>query len=214
MSKAIPEVHSNAQLLKAALAAAAIAAAILLTTVLPAEFGIDPTGIGGRLGLTVLAATDAAAPIAGPAAQVVTPSPSTDNSAPALDAVGQPLKPVLSSVVSKRDRAYRQDTLSLTLPPGKGGEIKAAMKSGDGFVFHWTASSEVAVDMHGDPTGAAEGEYTSYWIEPAMREAAGTFTASFNGNHGWYWLNRGATEVTVEVEVSGFQEKLFFPKHP
>lgn len=204
MSKAIPEVHTNAQLLKAAAVAAAIAAIVLVTAVLPAEYGIDPTGLGSRLGLTALAAADAATPVA------------TEPVAaePALDAVGQPLKPVKSNVVSKRDRDYRRDTLSLTLAPGKGAEIKAAMKSGDGFVFHWTASSEVAVDMHGEPTGAVGDEYTSYWIEPAMREGAGTFTADFDGTHGWYWLNRGTAEVTVEVEVSGFQEKLFFPKHP
>lgn len=206
MSNAIPEIHSNAQLLKAALVAAAIAAVVLVTTILPAEFGIDPTGLGSRMGLTVLnpdaapAASDAPAPVV--AAE------------PALDAVGQPLKPVDAAAVSKRDREYRQDTLSLTLAPGKGAEIKAAMKAGDGFVFHWTASSDVAVDMHGEPTGAVDDEYTSYWIEPAMRAGAGTFIADFDGTHGWYWLNRGTTEVSVEVDVSGFQEKLFFPKHP
>ena len=37
------------QLVKATLAAAAIAGIILITTVLPAEHGIDPTGIGGAL---------------------------------------------------------------------------------------------------------------------------------------------------------------------
>lgn len=203
MSNAIPEIHSNAQLLKAALVAAAIAAVVLVTTILPAEYGIDPTGLGSRMGLTVLN------PDAAPAASETTaPVVAAE---PELDAVGQPMKPVEAAVVSKRDRAYRQDTLSLTLPPGKGAEIKAAMKSGDGFVFHWTASSEVAVDMHGEPTGAVDDEYTSYWIEPALRVGAGTFTASFDGTHGWYWLNRGTSEVTVEVEVSGFHEKLFRP---
>lgn len=207
MSKTVPEVHSNAQLLKAALVAAAIAALVLVTTVLPAEYGIDPTGFGGRVGLTALSPADAA-PATAPTIPAAAPPADSE---PALDAVGQPLKPVQSSRVSKRDRAFRKDTLSLTLAPGKGAEIKAAMKSGDGFVFHWTASSEVAVDMHGEATGAVDGEYTSYWIEPALRAGAGTFTADFDGTHGWYWLNRGTAEVTVEVEVSGFQEKLFIP---
>jgi hypothetical protein len=203
MSKAIPEVHSNKQLLRAVIIAAAIAAVVLVSAVLPAEFGIDPTGLGSRMGLMVLN------PDAAPAVPEVTAPVAA--SAPELDAVGQPLKPVEAAAVSKRDRPYRKDTLSLTLAPGKGGEIKAAMKSGDGFVFHWTASSEVAVDMHGEPTGAVDDEYTSYWIEPALRMGAGTFTADFDGTHGWYWLNRGASEVTVEVEVSGFHEKLFRP---
>ena len=45
---------STPQLLKATALALAVAGAILLTTVLPAEYGIDPTGIGKALGLTAL----------------------------------------------------------------------------------------------------------------------------------------------------------------
>ena len=42
------------QLIKATGVALIVAAAILITTVLPAEHGIDPTGIGKTLGLTAL----------------------------------------------------------------------------------------------------------------------------------------------------------------
>jgi hypothetical protein len=115
--------------------------------------------------------------------------------------------------VSKRIGAYHGDTFSVTLPPGKGAEVKASMRAGDGMVFHWVASGDVAFDMHGDHAGATNGEYTSYWIERSQREASGTFTAAFDGNHGWYWLNRSSEPVTVQVEVTGFQGKLFRPGH-
>src|SRR3546814_17775149 len=91
--------------------------------------------------------------------------------------------------------------MSLTLAPGKGAEIKAHMNQGDTFVFHWTADAAVAVDMHGERVDAAKDEYTSYWIEREQSEASGTFTAPFDGSHGWYWLNRGDTHVTVQVEI-------------
>ena len=42
-------------LIKASLSALVLAAVALLTLILPAEYNIDPTGIGQRLGLTVLA---------------------------------------------------------------------------------------------------------------------------------------------------------------
>lgn len=207
----VDELPSTRRLLKATAVAVAVAALILVTTVLPAEYGIDPTGIGEHLGLDALAGTAAAAQV-----PVTTPTPA---SAPApaqgeLDAVGQPAKPIDGSVVSKRAGVYRSEALSVTLPPGKGAEIKAPMKAGDGMVFHWTASGDVAFDMHGDHAGSTTGEYTSYWIERWQREASGTFTASFDGNHGWYWLNRGSEPVTVQVEVTGFQGKLFRPGHP
>tara|TARA_R110000850_G_scaffold145408_5_gene267509 strand:- start:2670 stop:3197 length:528 start_codon:yes stop_codon:yes gene_type:complete len=42
-------------LVKACVAAVIVSAVALLTLILPAEYNIDPTGIGQRLGLTVLA---------------------------------------------------------------------------------------------------------------------------------------------------------------
>lgn len=190
------ELPTTARLLKATALAILVAGVILVTTVLPAEYGIDPTGLGARLGLDVLANTSSNASVTGGAP---------------LDAVGQPVKPVEANVVSKRTAAYRSDTLSLTLAPGKGAEIKAAMKAGDGFVFDWSATGDVASDMHGERTVAAKDEYTSYWIERSQRRASGTFTAPFDGTHGWYWLNQGEQPVTVTVKTTGFQEKLFFP---
>ena len=204
MSNIPSEVPSTRRLLKVTAIAIAVAGVILVTTVLPAEYGIDPTGVGSRLGLDVLAST-------AEAAELPPTATATATAEPELDAVGQPATPVESSVVNKRDGKYRSETLSLTLAPGKGAEIKAAMKTGDGMVFHWSASGDVAVDMHGERTGAAKDEYTSYWIEKVQRQAAGSFTAPFDGSHGWYWLNRSSEPVTVQVEVSGFQEKLYRP---
>jgi len=203
MSQIQNELPSTRRLLQATAVAVAVAGVILVTAVLPAEYGIDPTGIGAALGLNVLASSAEAPEL---------PATTTPTDAP-LDAVGQPVKPVDATVVSKRESAYRQDTLSLTLPPGEGAEIKAAMRTGVGLVFHWTATGEVAVDMHGERTGAAKDEYTSYWIEKSQKEASGTFTAPFDGTHGWYWVNRGTEPVTVRVEVAGFQQKLFLPGH-
>jgi hypothetical protein len=187
-----------------------VAGVILVTTILPAEFGIDPTGIGRRLGLDALAGTASAAP-SPEAAPIPQPEPATVPVV--LDAVGQPVQPVDGSVVSKRAGAYHSETFSVTLAPGKGAEVKAPMKAGDGMVFRWVASGDVAFDMHGDHADSTNDEYTSYWIERAQREASGTFTASFDGNHGWYWLNRGTEPVTVQVEVAGFQGQLFRPGH-
>src|SRR3546814_3823693 len=50
-SQVIP---STGRLLKATALAVAVATVILVTAVLPAEYGIDPTGIGTKLGLNVL----------------------------------------------------------------------------------------------------------------------------------------------------------------
>jgi len=51
-----PPVQSIGSLIKAAFIAIVFAMVILITVVLPAEYGIDPTGFGEKMGLTVLAA--------------------------------------------------------------------------------------------------------------------------------------------------------------
>ena len=200
-------------LIKATLFALVIAAAILVLAVLPAEYGIDPTGVGSQLGLVALASTETPDAVESPAATaasdtVVAAAPA---SGPELDAVGQPAQAVEASHVSKRSDAFRSDQMTIILAPGKGEEIKAAMQSGAGFVFEWTASAPLAVDMHGERKEAKEGEYTSYWIEPSLERGAGAFTAPFEGSHGWYWLNRSDVPITVMVQVTGFQQKLYRP---
>lgn len=210
-------VPTRRSLVKATLIAMVVAAAILVVAVLPAEYGIDPTGIGSRLGLDALASTDAtaetdravAATKATASDAAVATAPAAD--VPELDAVGQPAQAVEASHVGKRSDAFRSDEMTVVLAPGKGEEIKATMESGAGFVFEWTASAPVAVDMHGERKDAKEGEYTSYWIERSLERGSGSFKAPFEGSHGWYWLNRSDAPVTVKVQVTGFQQKLYRP---
>jgi len=61
------QLPTSSRLLQATAAAAIAASVILVAAVLPAEYGIDPTGLGGRLGLLALAAP---APVAASAAAV------------------------------------------------------------------------------------------------------------------------------------------------
>jgi hypothetical protein len=56
MSEIDHPVQSTKTLVKALIVAMVIAAILFVTIVLPAEYNVDPTGIGQRLGLTVLAA--------------------------------------------------------------------------------------------------------------------------------------------------------------
>lgn len=192
---------STGRLLKATAVATVVAAVLLFTTILPAEYGIDPTGIGTRLGLNVLASPAFAAE--------KTPAPTSVESSVATE---PPMAaPAGATAVIKRNATYRRDTMSLTLAPGKGAELKAHMKAGDVFVFHWNADGAVAVDMHGERVDAAKDEYTSYWIEREQDQASGAFTAPFDGSHGWYWKNRGSKPVTIQLDISGFQQDLYRP---
>jgi hypothetical protein len=103
--------------------------------------------------------------------------------------------------------APRTETVTVTLAPGKGAEVQAELDAGQGMVFQWSASADVAVDLHGELPDA-KSEYTSYDIEANQRQGAGTFVAPFTGTHGWFWKNRGQQPVTVTLTITGFHKRL------
>jgi hypothetical protein len=195
----VPYQASARSLARASIAASAVAAAILVLFVLPAEWGIDPTGAGKVMGLTRMAQTgegeDAAqgadAPDAPTASQTIVPQ-------------------VKESIVATT--AWRSDEKTITLPPHSGTEFKAHMTKGDRLVFRWAAKGgDVRMDMHGEPTGGKPGEFSSYWKQKDLTEAQGSFIAPFDGTHGWYWRNGGETPVTIELKTAGFYKDLFEP---
>lgn len=190
---------STVQLLKATGLAVVVAGVILVTAVLPAEYGIDPTGIGKSLGLTALHASPS--------------EPTIDEAAVTeLDADLSLSSVTPLTAVWKSATPYRSDVKTLTLQPDEGAEIKAKMKAGERFVFNWkTDGGAVNVDMHGEKLQAKSDEYSSYWKERNQIEAHGEFQAPFEGTHGWYWRNRGDKPVTITVNISGYYEKLYRP---
>jgi hypothetical protein len=180
-----PELPSIAQLWRATGFAALVAAIILTTIVLPAEYGIDPTGIGARIGLTRLPETEPAR---------------APHSSPLLAGATEP--------VSRHTAPFRTDETTLTLASGQGAEIKATMRRGDRFVFSWTSDDLVDFDMHGEAANAKPGEYTSYWKDEDQTSASGSFEAPFDGIHGWFWQNLGPDPVTITLVTSGFYDAI------
>lgn len=170
------------------------AAAILVLFVMPAEYGIDLTGVGRLTGIAGMGAGSQAA-----------------ETAPAETVVAGPITPTKAAII--RDGDMRSDEMTLTLAPHSGQEVKAHMNAGQSYVFEWSAKGgPVKADMHGEKTNAAEGEFTSYWEEKQMTGGKGSFTAPFDGTHGWYFRNKGETPVTVTVKTTGFYKDLFLPQ--
>lgn len=94
------------------------------------------------------------------------------------------------------------DQVTLTLRPNQGLEYKFAMREGDRMTYRWLATGPLYFDFHGDPDGAVADEFTSY-RETTSEGDEGSFTAPFDGRHGWYWQNRGSQSVTLTLETSG-----------
>ena len=181
------ELPSVRQLNKATAFAAATAAILLVTTILPAEYGIDPTGVGSALGLKAMGDGKQAGQEAEKEAPAADTLASTDN----------------ASVEEEALAGIQNGEVTLTLQPGEGREVKATMKAGEEFEFTWaTDKNAVNYDQHGEVFGAASDEYTSY-DKGTKASSTGKFRAPFDGTHGWYWRNRTEGPVTITVSATG-----------
>jgi len=188
------ELPTTPQLLRSTAIAIAAACVLLVTVVLPAEYAVDPTGVGKMLGLTKMGeikqqlASEAEAELGTTEPEVIVAEIAEPGVAPA--ASGQ----------EPATEAWR-DEVTLTLAPDQAAEIKLTMKKGEVAPYEWTVSSgHVNSDLHADGAG---GLFTSYRKGRAETRDAGELTADFDGAHGWYWRNRSGVSVEVTLRTNG-----------
>ena len=167
---------SNKALLLSTLIALVFSFLIYLIVVLPAEFNQDPTGLGGKLGLTSLAQTENT--------QTTDPDIGAHNDSSAF--------------------TFREDKQSISIPPHKGIEYKFNIMQFDTLTYEWqtTDDSHIYFDFHGEPEGDTTGYFESYSIA-TTNDMKGTATVPFNGSHGWYWKNTSDQEITINLKTSG-----------
>jgi len=201
------ELPSSASLMKFTAMAFAVASGSLVTVVLPAEYGVDPTGVGGVLGLTQMGeikqqlAREAEADRQRDAARQSGVQPV----ASAAPAVSEPADPVAQSASAQAsadaEAPIWRDSLSITLEPGQASEVKLTMRAGQVVRYVWsTDQAGLNSDLHGDNVNDDFISYRQGRNEPGVEDQ---FTATFDGSHGWFWRNRADTTVTVTLQVSG-----------
>lgn len=177
-----------------------IATVLLVSAVLPAEYNIDPLGIGKATGFSKLYVGD----------KVPENTPTAASSAPhkilTLDNVG-------SGVTAKRPTAAdnpapatqlaeRTDEVNVLVPAGKGLEYKIDMLKYGRMKYEWiTDKGELYFDFHGEVKGTHD-YFESYTLAYASN-MAGSMTAPFEGPHGWYFKNNSNEDITVKIKIKG-----------
>ena len=193
------------------------AVVVTVLFIMPSEYGVDPTGVGTKLGLTDL---DAGEPVARPVAA----TSSAADSVPKLIAGEFPNPPlaedfdfyepeVLGDPFSRTHSSeFRTTTLEIALDDLEQVEVKAVMKQGDALVYSWKLieGKTVYTDFHADPhqTDLYPERYWIRYEESEEPSASGSLVAPFDGNHGWYWMNIEENPVKIVLEVRGYYESL------
>ena len=199
------ELPSTRQLIRSTMIALFVAVTLLVTVIVPAEYAIDPTGVGRMLGMTQMgelkatlaqevAADASAQPVAITPAQVPT----------AVQKAPQAATPVVKQPVSGPKPALKSDEMTVTLKPGEASEIKLEMLNSKTVSYEWsTNGGPVNHDTHGEPYNGPEGYYHSYSKAKQVKGDKGELTAIFDGTHGWFWRNRGKSDVTITLKTKG-----------
>ena len=178
------------QLRRSTIAAVIGAAVIGVGAYLPAEYGIDPTGVGTVLGLTEMG--EIKQELAREAAE---------------DALihGEQSSSLMDDIfglfvgAAHAQEAWA-DTVNFTLDPGATAEIKLVMAAGDVAEYAWVAEGgRINFDLHAH----GDGQSIDYERGRGATEGAGSIEAPFPGEHGWFWRNRDDTSVTVTLQLRG-----------
>lgn len=199
------ELPSSRQLLRSTMLAAISALVLLVAVVLPAEYGIDPTGVGRILRMTEMG--DIKQQLAAEAAADAAAAQSPAAGAPGM-AVVNAAEPAVKAAVAAAPKEPAKaapkiewrDEMPFTLAPREGTEIKLKMVEGAKAQYAWVVEGgEVNFDTHGD----AQGKSISYEKGRGVSSDEGVLEAAFTGNHGWYWRNRGKSNVKVILRTRG-----------
>ncbi|MBO9455309.1 transmembrane anchor protein [Paracoccus sp. R12_1] len=179
------------QLRRSTIAAVIGAAVIGVGVYLPAEYGIDPTGMGNVLGLTEM----------GEIKQQLAREAAEDEAIHGGDQSSSVIDGIFGLFVGA---AHAQeawtDTLTFTLAPDAATEVKLVMAAGDVAEYAWVAEGgRINFDLHAH----GEGQSIDYDRGRGATSGEGSIEAPFPGEHGWFWRNRDDADVTITLQLRG-----------
>ena len=195
----LDELPSSAQLLRSTILAAVAAVVILVTVVLPAEYGIDLTGAGRILDLTEMGE------IKNQLAEEAERDHGTEleNDRPAAHVGG--LLGLLIGTAHAEESADWTDTVEFTLAPGETQEVKLTMNEGDVAEYQMiVVGGRVNFDLHAHGNGKS----VTYEKGRGSPGSEGKLVAAFDGDHGWFWRNRDKQSLTVTLKLRGTYSEL------
>ncbi|MET0291287.1 MAG: hypothetical protein ABW136_02915 [Steroidobacteraceae bacterium] len=182
-----------------AIGSALVAAVLILVLfVLPAEYGIDPTGVGRATGLTAIngpVRTLQVKDVVGgneKYREIVLPDPGDPTPLP---------NPAVSQI---KPAAPETRTVTVNLGFDEKTEIKALLDEAQVIVYSWKVEGgEVYTDFHGHEPTAGKA-FVRYEEQQSGSSGHGSLVAPFSGEHGWYWLNVSDGPVKITLTVTGY----------
>ena len=200
-------IMTNAQLLKSVIVALVIGILVLVTAVLPAEYGIDPLGTGKLFGFSKLYVDETKTE---KVATTTTFNCLDANKAIELKHVSSPKGTAIPinaiNAAPEAKLPFKTDSITVNLKAGKGIEYKVFAHKYEKIKYTWATNKNlVFVDFHGEPQENPSGFYESYTVAYS-NNMGGTLTVPFKGIHGWYFKNKSNDDISISIILEGNYE--------
>jgi hypothetical protein len=119
--------------------------------------------------------------------------------------------PLREGVISIKPAKWRTDTIEVPVPMGKDLEYKLTMKAGDTLVYNvrfgaLADPTQMTSEFHGHTPQVNGVGDLMFYAKTGGSPQSGTFTAPWDGIHGWYLKNDSKGDVVVTLELAGFYE--------
>jgi hypothetical protein len=195
------EPPSGKRILISTVVAAVIALIVLVTFIWPAEYGRDPTGIGGLLGITGMSTAPTQT------IEIVDNVGGNENIREVkIPDFGDPVPLPNPDVFQDEPTPPVTRTVEVMLGVDGETELKTVLREGKMIVFDWRVDDGVVYsDFHGHNPEFGDDFWVRYRED--QRGAAGgsgSLVAPFEGEHGWYWVNLEDHPVTITLTVTGY----------
>ena len=181
--------------------ALAVALVVLVTFIWPAEYGRDPTGIGGLLGITGMSTAPT---------QTIELVDNIGGNQTVREVqipdFGDPVPLPNPNVAQHEDGPPVTRTITVELAPEAETEIKTVLDEGKMIVYEWAVDRGLLYsDFHGHNPDFGRDFWVRYREDKRGAESgSGSLVAPFQGEHGWYWVNLNDHPVTVTLTVTGY----------
>jgi len=183
------DLPTSSQLLRSTIIAILVASVLLLLVVLPAEYGVDPTGVGQLIGLKKMGEIKT-----GLTQDALKETQSMENELSVKIKIDEEISVSINE---------NQDVMEFAISPGQAIEIKLEMKQGSVVQYKWTTNNgSLNYDLHGDGYKGSQ-KFISYKKGRMSQSDKGELKAEFDGYHGWFWRNRENIIVTGKLETTG-----------
>ncbi len=189
------ELPSTKKLIQSTILAAATAGVLLVTVVMPAEYGIDPTGLGNLIGLKKMGEIRVSLEKEATADKAKDSSPN-----PAAKQVEVNVAPTTKPTVASPNVMNHE--MQVKLAPDESAEIKLEMSKGNKVKYTWsTDGGKANFDVHAD-SKKLNIDYYPY-SKGAEQRQDGELEAAFDGSHGWFWRNRTSSPIVITLKTKG-----------